>query len=81
MQTSGPEGLLLAPAYDIDFAPFEKSSLLLKRSKDLGGFSYSPVHYSGEILVEMVSSLEVYAIPSRASGFVPPVCGFRSGPG
>ena len=36
METMGPEGLLMAPAYDIDFAPFENIIAFVEAVKDFG---------------------------------------------
>jgi hypothetical protein len=36
MQTLGPEGLLLAPAYDIDFAPFENTVAFIEAVEGFG---------------------------------------------
>ena len=41
MQTLGrPQGLLLAPAYDINFAPFENIVAFIEAVEDFGGFSF-----------------------------------------
>jgi len=37
IQTMGPEGLLLAPAYDIDFAPFANMSAFIEAVEEFGG--------------------------------------------
>jgi hypothetical protein len=36
IQTLGPEGLLLAPAYDIDFAPFENIGAFMETVEEFG---------------------------------------------
>jgi hypothetical protein len=36
MQALGPHGLLLAPAYDIDFAPFENIVAFIEAVEEFG---------------------------------------------
>jgi uroporphyrinogen decarboxylase len=36
IKTLGPEGLLLAPAYDIDFAPFENIAAFVEAAAEFG---------------------------------------------